>query len=350
MNGDGERAGLRQMIAERREAELGATGLGRLVASDTGTAVTLSEDAAALPFGFKVTAASASGTAMSAAVALGPPADATISLAGLPANGDSISITLTDSDNVSHVVTLKASTTPPQPGATGTFQIGGTVAETTASIRTALAAAVGEKAAEVLGALAATDTAEAFFAGSQSNPPQRVAGPPFASATGFVAGTEDNTVVWYNGDDDATTAARATAPVAVNQSQVVGAGARANEPAIRNLLAQLAVLSAESFEATPVDAARYEALTERVFDRLTDEPGNPQVSDIAHELSMAAGTMKTAKERHQSTKELMLDVIEGVEKVDEEETAAAMLTLQTRLQASYEATSILSRLTLVNYL
>jgi flagellar hook-associated protein 3 FlgL len=239
---------------------------------------------------------------------------------------------------------------PPQPGMPGSFQIGGTIAATTANIEAALAAAVREKAVEVLGALAATETADAFFAGSQSNPPQRVAGAPFASATGFVAGTKDDTVIWYNGDDDTSIAARATSPVRADQTQVVAAGGRANEAAIRNVLAQLAVLSAESFTASREDALRYAALNERVFDRLSDKPANPQVSEIASELATAVGTMKTAKERHQSMKALMQDVVGDVEQVNDEETAAAILSLQTRLQASYETTAILSRLTIVNYL
>jgi hypothetical protein len=40
----------------------------------------------------------------------------------------------------------------------------------------------------------------------------------------------------------------------------------------------------------------------------------------------------------------------GVEDANDEEVAASLLTLQTRLQATYQTTSILSRLSLVNYL
>jgi hypothetical protein len=43
----------------------------------------------------------------------------------------------------------------------------------------------------------------------------------------------------------------------------------------------------------------------------------------------------------------MLDEAKGV---DTQEVAAAILTLQTRLQASYQTTAILSRLSLVEYL
>ena len=39
-----------------------------------------------------------------------------------------------------------------------------------------------------------------------------------------------------------------------------------------------------------------------------------------------------------------------IETVPQEEVAMEMLALQTRLQASYEATSLISQLSLVNYL
>ena len=57
LNGDGARAGLKQLIAERNQADLGASGLGRLtVGTPTTTSVQLAEDATA--FGFKLAAVS----------------------------------------------------------------------------------------------------------------------------------------------------------------------------------------------------------------------------------------------------------------------------------------------------
>ena len=54
MNGEGTRAGLKQLIDERRQADLGASGLGRLIVSGpSATSVGLDEDAAS-PFGFKL--------------------------------------------------------------------------------------------------------------------------------------------------------------------------------------------------------------------------------------------------------------------------------------------------------
>ena len=55
LNGNGAHAGFKQVLAERKQADLGANGLGRLViAPASGTQVTLSEDVAGSPFGFKL--------------------------------------------------------------------------------------------------------------------------------------------------------------------------------------------------------------------------------------------------------------------------------------------------------
>ena len=64
INGEGTRAGLKQIIDERRQADLGASGLGRLIVrAPSATSVGLDEDAVS-PFGFKL--AGATTTAMPA--------------------------------------------------------------------------------------------------------------------------------------------------------------------------------------------------------------------------------------------------------------------------------------------
>jgi Bacterial flagellin N-terminal helical region len=55
LNGNGAQAGLKQLILERNQADLGATGLGRLVIpAAAGTNVSISEDVAGSAFGFKL--------------------------------------------------------------------------------------------------------------------------------------------------------------------------------------------------------------------------------------------------------------------------------------------------------
>ncbi len=56
LNGTGAQAGLTQIINERQQADLGASGMGRLSVSTLGSTVTLNQDGT--PFGFQLTGVS----------------------------------------------------------------------------------------------------------------------------------------------------------------------------------------------------------------------------------------------------------------------------------------------------
>ncbi len=350
IDGDGTRAGLKQLIAERKQADLGTGGLGRLAATSGGTNVQLAEEAAGLPFGFRIAGASAEGTGIVATYAAGPPAVAGLNVASQPADGDKVRVELTLPDGTRQTVELVARTAANAPSPENAFVIGPTPADTAANLAAALTSAVGKEAATTLAAASAQAAAKDFFNGSVSNPPLRVAGPPFDTATTTVAGTAANTVIWYKGDDSAGSA-RSTAPVRLDATQTVGLGAQANEEGLRTALAGFGVLAAETFPASDPNArARYEALSERVRTTL-GFPGNAQsVQDILTELATAQVTIDGARQRHKATSALLQGNLDTVENAPPEEVAAAILSLQTRLQASYETTSILSRLSLVNYL
>src|SRR2546423_5312007 len=71
LNGDGAKAGLKQMIAERNQADLGANGLGRLViAPAAGSQVTIAEETPPTVFGMKL----ASVSSLNRATVAGPTA------------------------------------------------------------------------------------------------------------------------------------------------------------------------------------------------------------------------------------------------------------------------------------
>src|SRR5918995_4025376 len=98
MNGDGTRAGVKQLIAERKAADLGPSGLGRLALSHAGGATTLSlsEDANAsvrANFGFSILGAqgTASGT-VAATMTAEVPAAATLSFAAAPREGEVVRV------------------------------------------------------------------------------------------------------------------------------------------------------------------------------------------------------------------------------------------------------------------
>lgn len=351
MDGDATRAGLKQLIAERKLADLGTTGMGRLTAGGAGTSATITEEAGDPPYGFKIAAASTNSAALNTTYTAGPPADVAVNVVGTPLVGETLKIKLDLPDGTQEeiVLTARDATTTGKPHET--FEIGANAAATAANLRAAISAALSNEAKTTLSASSAQVAAKDFFNGSPSNPPLRVPGPPFETATAAPApGTAANTVIWYKGDD-AAGSARATASVQADQGQIVATGARANEEAFKIGLAQFAVLAAETFPATDATSAdRYDALTQRTREQLGFPNGAQKPSEIIVELGSAQTALAQAKERHNSTKNYLTTTLDGVENVTTEEVAAQILALQTQLQASYQTTSILSKLSLTNYL
>ena len=74
-------------------------------------------------------------------------------------------------------------------------------------------------------------------------PPQRVSGPPFNTATSLVNGTSANTVSWYTGGTT-TGSARATQVAQIGPSQTVDYGIQANEQGIASQLQAIAAFAA----------------------------------------------------------------------------------------------------------
>src|ERR1043166_984635 len=85
LNGDGARAGFKQVLAERAQADLGATGLGRLVIPPaSGAQVSVSEDIAGSVFGFKLAGVNSTLTGATATGPIGSPPAITVNLASNP--------------------------------------------------------------------------------------------------------------------------------------------------------------------------------------------------------------------------------------------------------------------------
>ena len=344
MNGDGARAGLKQVIAERNQADLGAGGLGRLaISAPTATSVRLAEDAVS-PFGLKL-AGVTSNLSGATVTPSGPPTASTVDLGAVnPNDGDTIQYRFTLPDGSTESITLTA-TTSANPGPSQ-FAIGATSDVTAANLQTALTAAVGKLAGTSLSAASAVVASGDFFA----DPPQRVAGPPFATATALVAGTPANTLSWYTGETGADPA-RATAAARIDSSITVSYGMRANEEGIRYLVQNVAALAAMTFSPSDPNAtARSAALNQRVGTALDVPPGIQKIEDIEAELAGAQTSLAAAKDRHRQTKSTLADMLEQIEGVPTEEVGARILALQTRLQASLQTTSLLFQTSLVNYI
>ena len=275
LNGNGAQAGLKQVIAERHQADLGADGLGRLVIpAAVGTAVSVSEDAAGSPFGLKLAGVNSTLTGATVTGPTGSTGAISVDLGATnPNDGDSITFTFTLPDGTSQTLKLQATTSaPPGPNQ---FTIGATPAATAANLQAALTAGVSQIGSTSLSAASAMAASNNFF----DDPPQRVSGSP-PTATALVDGTSANTVIWYTGEDGAGSA-RSTATARIDPSTTVSYGTRANEQGIRWIVQNIAALAATSYSASdPNAAASYSALNQRVYTALGVPAGVQNITDI----------------------------------------------------------------------
>lgn len=350
LNGDGAgRAGLKQVISERRQADLGAGGLGRIaISSPTATSVAVAEDVSPSVYGMKLQSVSSSLTGATVTGPAGTPPAISIDLgAANPADGDTVSFTFNLPDGTSETVQLTASSEAPTPA--GSFAIGATPTATAANLNAALTASIGVLAGTSLVAASAVQASRDFF----GQPPQRVdVTPPatLSTATAAVDGTAADTVQWYTGEEG-TGSARATSVVRVDASVTVQYGMRANEDAIRSLMESVALLAAVTTSPTDPNAAgQISALTARVAQNLSVEPGSQNIRDIQVDLANAQTIMKDATARQKLTQATMQNIIDQAENISTDEVASQLLALQTDLQASYQTTAMLSRLSLVNFI
>lgn len=357
MNGVGNQAGLSTLIEERNAAD-DISGSGHLTVGVTAVplAATISRVAGIdSGYGFALTDTPGSSSAF-AVDASGLPASLSVGLSSQPAVGDKLKLRLTLPDGTSEdlVLTARAAGSTGDPATT--FVIGTDEADTAAKLGESLEAALEKEAKTSLRAASTSRTALNFFnyAAETSvafpngkSAPDRI---PASLADAPVPGTAADTMIWYKGDD-ARDSARDTASVQVDKGQLVGTGARANEEAFAIGLAQFAVMAIEVFPAGDANSqAGYEEMISRVGDQLGFGDGVQKPAEIITEFGSAQTAMARAKERHESTKNYLTTTLAGVENVTTEEVAVQILALQTRLQASYQTTAILSKLSLTNYL
>lgn len=183
---------------------------------------------------------------------------------------------------------------------------------------------------------------------SAIQPPLRVSGSPLSSATKLVNGSAD-TVAWYTGNNSPDPRASSTA--LIDSGISVQYGLQANEQAIRQQLEGTAVYAALTESPTGTNsAAQAAALSTRIATNLTSQQGQQQISDIQTDLANAQTTMKAASARQTQTQTQLQNMIDGTETVSTQQVASEILALQTSLSASYQTTSILSKLTLTNFL
>lgn len=349
LNGNGAAAGLKQIVSERLQADMGSDGRGRLdPPSATGSAVTLDEENSG-PFGFKIASASTSVVGASVTGPTGSPASLTVDFAGNnPVDGDTVQLRLNLPDGTSTTITLTATTDTPVPD--GGFAIGATAGDTATNLASAMDAQIQKSAQVDLEASSAVEASNNFFDTDADNPAQRVDGPPFDSATALRDATVTDTVKWYTGDD-ATDDPLGTMTARVDDSITVKYGIRGNEEALRNVVKNFATLAAVSFSASdPNTQNRYTSLATRVGNSLAPNSTTQQISAIQTQIAGANLAAGAAQTRIKDKTPILQGVLDGIENADPNETGVKLLALQTQIQASLQTTSMLSKLSLVNFL
>lgn len=311
-----------------------ATGLGRLGISTTGASVALTEKSpVSANHGFQITGLSADTANIDTTFTAADPSRANVAFTGVPAAGETVSITLKEPNGTSRSVSLVAVNGKAGPGQ---FSIGATAADTATNFSTALNVVVTEAAMA-----------------AEGNPRQSV-----------TAQVDDATRVQY--------------------------GLEANESGFLRMMRSLASMSVETYPteenirasrepmrlaamALPVGSARDAALADyekavtadiRAANGRFDGMANRQQSQLSEshnaekgsleiltmELAVASNALKNATARHTDYKAQLDNLLSDVETVSKEDVAMEILALQTRLQASYQTTSMVSQLSLVNFI
>ncbi|KQT59746.1 hypothetical protein ASG52_20400 [Methylobacterium sp. Leaf456] len=277
----------------------------------------------------------------------GSPASLALSVTGTPKAGDALTVTLALHDGTTTTIKLTARSSADAASA-NTFAIGANPDETAANLNQTLQNALKTAAGTDLAASSTTRASTNFFEGSPTAglAPRRVS----EDGNGYAATAGADTVIWYKGDDG--TDPRGTATVQVGTSRTVAIGAQANEAAIRKTLAGLAAVAAENFtDATgAVDTARFNATAERVSAALTPDADRAGLEGLVTDFGLASSGMANAKSIATATKTTLENSLDGIDTVSTQEVAAKLVSLQTQLQASYKVTSMLSEMSLVNYI
>lgn len=301
-------------------ASVSASNLGRLGVSASGNSVSVKGlEPSSLAHGFRITSASAqssvfppSSTMPTVTQTAGPPSSLSVQFDQLPTAGDKVTFTLTEPSGKQRDVTLEAVTGRAGPGQFTIGELtasGSAIENTTTNFEQAMTRALTSVAAQ-----------------AEGNPRQSVS-----------AAVEDNGRVNY--------------------------GMQANEMGYLRMIRSFAALTIETFsEAMAADdpnsidlnpaRARFDALASRQASQLSEARNSERgsVEMVNMELGVAQANLLAASERHTNYKAQLENLLSDAEAVNKEEIAMQLLALQTRLQASYQATAMVSQLSLVNFL
>ncbi|TBW33507.1 hypothetical protein EYW49_20235 [Siculibacillus lacustris] len=352
LDGDTTRAGYVTVAAQRLAADTGTSGLGRLTDGVSGTKVDLAEDGAH-PFGVKlagVTSTLSNATVTDATAASGgaAPHSLSVDFTGQPTAGEAVTLTLTQPDGSTTSIKLTAGTASSTDGKT--FAIGATPADTATNLQAALDTQLKTVVATDTTAASAVQAANEFFDTTSGATPMRVSGPPYDTATALVAGTPTDTVFWYTGTNDSTNP-RSDASALVDTNLTVDYGTRANETAFVDQIKQMAVLSTlDVSSGSDTAKALYQSAVTRTQPVLMNTTGAKTLQSLETEIAGSQKAASLASTRLSIATNTYQTSVDSSMQVDDTQVAVQITTLQTQIEASYKAASILYKLSLTNYL
>lgn len=311
-----------------------AAGLGRLEIATAGDTVTLTEKIPVSPkHGFQITGLSADTANIDTTYTAGDPSIASVEFTAVPLAGETVSVTLGEPNGTSRTLSLVAVSGPAGPGQ---FSIGADADETAANFNKALTTVVTEAAID-----------------AEGNPRQSV-----------TAQVDDATRVSYGleaNESGFLRLMRTMASMSV-ETYPTEENIRASREPMR--LAAMALPDgplrvaalADYDEAVTADLravmARYDTMAIRQQAMLSEAHNSSRgsIEIITMELGVATMALNNATDRHTQYKSQLDNLLSDVETVDKETVAMEILALQTRLTASYQTTSMISQLSLVNFL
>ncbi len=307
--------------------------------------------------------------------------------------GDSVSLELTNPDGTTS--TIKLTATLSNPPANGEFTIAENtsvtpavvdVSATATNFQNRLKESLTTQSTTTLQAASMMKASDSFFNTYGGAVAQRVdPGSPanLATASGLRDATDTDTVQWYQGynaaisSTDALTAPRNDVTARVDSNITVGYGVRANEPAYAELVRSLSVMTIAEFDSTAgtladpaysdtsltadqqkaaaaknlqTQKSRYAELAGRVDGKLAFGSGGQKPTDIHTEIAVSGNVAKSAADRQTNSKTTMQVMLNDVEGINKEELTAQILTLQSRMEASYTTSMMLNNLSLLNYM
>lgn len=348
LEGDGVRAGLRDVTDQRLRADLGATGLGRLDLSITGNSVRLAEEAVT-DFGFDLRTVDNNLSGVTAAITGTEPAALDVDFNAQPQIGEQFRLFLNLPDGSQSLIELQVATNSSDENS---FTLGATPADTAANFEAALRDRLDFTARTELNAVSRIEAADNFFNTEGGQPPQRLDTPGTPeTALGLVDGTAANTVFFYNGQNDADNP-RDGITTRVDDSIVVEYGLRANEDALRAGITSLAAFAIGDFTSGTEDEnqAIHAAFATRTSSDLAVQVDAPSIQSITQEIAGIQVIAGNAGLRHNASIETLTGFREDIERADPTEVAIQLLSLQTQIEASFSASARISEVSLLNFL